>query len=552
MLSCARQGWQCVLVGSACASTVASHLAARGPQAGPNHVAASCNLCLTLRPPHPHRLLAQAFGEVRSLYTAAKARGFVVVGYYDTRAATLAQHTLSGQALGSQRLDVHFSLPKDDREANQVCALRGRGWWVYRCGSGWLVARAPAAALVQAGLRGPRVPQLGATPFAVLALNLLLLLLPDPQGTLLVGALSGATSRQELLYLFSQYGELREVRAFFMCTLLLAILLLHMSGLPAATCMTGGPCNRAAICLRNAPAFLAWQPTCIAPMLLPMQVRDDPARPGCFLLEFYDTRHAGEVTLRQSGCAVGGRQSGRAVGRTAERCVASARPRATMLTSAQHHLPSPSLPPSTAAAALQGITQLPEIASRLVVMEAGAAVPAPQQAPQLPPVVQQQAPVPPLGPSLSHDYLAAAAVQQPGGQYGGGMRNVGSSPALLYGSTQGSSSQLDYLQGGMAAAASLQQLQQAQQQAGGYPDAATAQLLSAAGLGAAGLSAASLQGVADPLASMNRSFSEMSLDSTAAGLGSRYAPNSLSTGDLLAMTQGLQGEERAGGVWDAG
>ena len=61
-----------------------------------------------------------------------------------------------------------------------------------------------------------------------------------------------------------------------------------------------------------------------------------------------------------------------------------------------------------------------------------------QQAPSLPSVVQQQ-PVQPLGPSLSHDYLAAAAAQQPSGQYGGGMRNVGSSPALLYGSTQDSS-----------------------------------------------------------------------------------------------------------------
>lgn len=75
----------------------------------------------------PH--LTQAFGEVRSLYTAAKARGFVVVGYFDTRAATLAQHTLSGQALGAQRLDVHFSLPKDDREASQV-GRRGGDCWV--------------------------------------------------------------------------------------------------------------------------------------------------------------------------------------------------------------------------------------------------------------------------------------------------------------------------------------------------------------------------------------------------------------------------------------
>ena len=66
---------------------------------------------------------------MRSLYTAAKARGFVVVGYHDTRAATLAQHTLTGQALGTQRLDVHFSLPKDDREANQVCSRAAISGW---------------------------------------------------------------------------------------------------------------------------------------------------------------------------------------------------------------------------------------------------------------------------------------------------------------------------------------------------------------------------------------------------------------------------------------
>lgn len=74
-------------------------------------------------PPIPHLPTVpcvQAFGEVRSLYAAAKARGFVVVSYFDTRAATLAKHTLSGQALGGQQLDVHFSLPKDDREASQV------------------------------------------------------------------------------------------------------------------------------------------------------------------------------------------------------------------------------------------------------------------------------------------------------------------------------------------------------------------------------------------------------------------------------------------------
>lgn len=74
---------------------------------------------------------------MRQLYTAAKARGFVVVGYYDTRAATLAQHTLSGQALAGQALDVHFSLPKDDREAAQVRFLSVIDMWVW-----WVRGRA--------------------------------------------------------------------------------------------------------------------------------------------------------------------------------------------------------------------------------------------------------------------------------------------------------------------------------------------------------------------------------------------------------------------------
>ncbi|KAL4423997.1 hypothetical protein ABPG75_001298 [Micractinium tetrahymenae] len=314
------------------------------------------------------RTLFEAFGEVRSLYTAAKARGFVVVSYYDTRAATLAQHTLSGQALGGQQLDVHFSLPKDDREA--------------------------------------------------------------AQGTLLAASLDAASSRQDLLYLFSQYGELREVR-------------------------------------------------------------DDPARPNCCLVEFYDTRHA--------------------------------------------------------AAALQAISQAPEMSGRLLVIEAGSA--ALSQAPAAP-APQQAGPGTGLGSSLSHDYLTGlAAAQQAGGSGGApygapapglGMRNVGSSPALLYGSTHGSSNQLDYLLGGggapaVAAGLGMQQQAGAGGGGGGYNDA-TSQLLS------------SLSASADPLAGMNRSFSEMSLDSgsVAAGMGSRFAAASQSTGNLLAMTQGLPGAAAGG------
>lgn len=55
--------------------------------------------------------LFEAFGEIRSLYTAVKHRGMVVVSYFDLRAAALAQHTLRAHVLRGRALDVCFSAP---------------------------------------------------------------------------------------------------------------------------------------------------------------------------------------------------------------------------------------------------------------------------------------------------------------------------------------------------------------------------------------------------------------------------------------------------------
>ena len=297
------------------------------------------------------------------------------------------------------------------------------------------------------------------------------------------------------------------------------------------------------------------------------EVRDDPLRPNCCLVEFYDTRHAGEQGERSASLAEECR--GQAAGDAGLLCWGGAccrvqaaaavqpRRRPRLLRPAPRRLPPltsctpvPSrLPFPPAASALQGIGQSAEMSSRLVVMEAGAAALSQVTAP--PPAPPQ---APPMNTSLSHDYLSSLSAAGGGGgggiQYGGGpagpapgmgMRNVGSSPALLYGSTHGSSNQLDYLLGGggpaVAAAAGLQMQQQQGGGGGGGFDPAS-QLLS------------SLSASADPLGGMNRSFSEMSLDSSGAvaGMGARFGTASMSTGDLLAMTQGLHG----GGAGPAG
>ena len=64
----------------------------------------------------------QAYGEIRSLYTACKPRGFVVLSFYDLRASCLALHALQGAAVGCAALHISFSTPKDnmgDKDAHQ-------------------------------------------------------------------------------------------------------------------------------------------------------------------------------------------------------------------------------------------------------------------------------------------------------------------------------------------------------------------------------------------------------------------------------------------------
>lgn len=66
--------------------------------------------------------LFAAFGEIRNLYTACKHRGFVMVSYYDIRAARNAMRALQGRPLRRRKLDIHYSIPKDnpsDKDVNQ-------------------------------------------------------------------------------------------------------------------------------------------------------------------------------------------------------------------------------------------------------------------------------------------------------------------------------------------------------------------------------------------------------------------------------------------------
>ncbi|KAF9618977.1 hypothetical protein IFM89_002972 [Coptis chinensis] len=68
------------------------------------------------------KLLFEQYGDIRALYTSCKHRGFVMIAYYDIRAARNAMRALQNKPLRRRKLDIHYSIPKDnpsDRDVNQ-------------------------------------------------------------------------------------------------------------------------------------------------------------------------------------------------------------------------------------------------------------------------------------------------------------------------------------------------------------------------------------------------------------------------------------------------
>uniref|UniRef100_A0A0E0CJQ8 RRM domain-containing protein n=1 Tax=Oryza meridionalis TaxID=40149 RepID=A0A0E0CJQ8_9ORYZ len=93
------------------------------------------------------------FGDIRSMYTATKHRGFVMISYYDIRHARNAKTALQNKPLRRRKLDIHYSIPKEnpsDKDMNQ--------------------------------------------------------------GTLVIFNLEPAVSNEELLQIFGAFGEVREIR----------------------------------------------------------------------------------------------------------------------------------------------------------------------------------------------------------------------------------------------------------------------------------------------------------------------------------------------------
>ncbi|KAG7547080.1 RNA-binding domain superfamily [Arabidopsis suecica] len=64
--------------------------------------------------------LFEQYGDIRTLYTACKHRGFVMISYHDIRASRAAMRALQGKLLKRRKLDIHFSIPKDNPSEKDV------------------------------------------------------------------------------------------------------------------------------------------------------------------------------------------------------------------------------------------------------------------------------------------------------------------------------------------------------------------------------------------------------------------------------------------------
>ncbi|KAJ6412413.1 hypothetical protein OIU84_005461 [Salix udensis] len=66
------------------------------------------------------KALFEQYGDIRTLYTACKHRGFVMISYYDIRDARTAMRALQNKPLRRRKLDIHFSIPKDNPSEKDI------------------------------------------------------------------------------------------------------------------------------------------------------------------------------------------------------------------------------------------------------------------------------------------------------------------------------------------------------------------------------------------------------------------------------------------------
>ncbi|KAG2220605.1 hypothetical protein INT45_002627 [Circinella minor] len=80
---------------------------------------------------HEIREMYEKFGEVKEVFNLIESRGMVFVTFYDIRSAEKAKDATQGMFLANRRIDVHYSLPKEEEENAKCDRTKNQGTLLF-------------------------------------------------------------------------------------------------------------------------------------------------------------------------------------------------------------------------------------------------------------------------------------------------------------------------------------------------------------------------------------------------------------------------------------
>ncbi|KAI8140265.1 hypothetical protein BJV82DRAFT_715796 [Fennellomyces sp. T-0311] len=89
---------------------------------------------------HEMKDMFEKFGEVKEVFNLIESRGMIFVTFYDIRAAENAKESTQGMFLANRRIDVHYSLPKEEEENAKCDRTKNQGTLLFTLKNtdGWL------------------------------------------------------------------------------------------------------------------------------------------------------------------------------------------------------------------------------------------------------------------------------------------------------------------------------------------------------------------------------------------------------------------------------
>ncbi|KAI8982310.1 hypothetical protein BDF20DRAFT_463588 [Mycotypha africana] len=82
-------------------------------------------------PENEVRALFEKHGEIKDVFNLIENRGMIFITFYDVRAAERAKHALQGTYLAERKIDVHYSLPKEEEEKARCDRTKNQGTLLF-------------------------------------------------------------------------------------------------------------------------------------------------------------------------------------------------------------------------------------------------------------------------------------------------------------------------------------------------------------------------------------------------------------------------------------